>query len=81
MSAGAQIQMAPQASVTATQPAHSQDSNMSTGNNPKILHNDRFPIEIRLIFFVRNFQVPPIVTKRQMLSLLKNPVESCAQLV
>lgn len=35
MSAGAQIQMAPQASVTATQPAHSQDSNMSTGNNIK----------------------------------------------
>lgn len=32
MSAGSQIQMAPQSTVNTTQPVHSQDSNMSTGN-------------------------------------------------
>jgi hypothetical protein len=31
MSAGSQIQMAPQATVNSGQPVHSQDSNMSTG--------------------------------------------------
>ncbi|KAJ8984792.1 hypothetical protein NQ317_003706 [Molorchus minor] len=31
MSAGSQIQMAPQSTVNTTQPVHSQDSNMSTG--------------------------------------------------
>lgn len=32
MSAGSQIQMAPQTTVNTGQPLHSQDSNMSTGN-------------------------------------------------
>ncbi|XP_018564587.1 serine/threonine-protein kinase tousled-like 2 isoform X2 [Anoplophora glabripennis] len=37
MSAGSQIQMAPQSTVNATQPVHSQDSNMSTGSS----HSDK----------------------------------------
>lgn len=31
MSAGSQIQMAPQSAISTTQPVHNQDSNMSTG--------------------------------------------------
>ncbi|XP_049823842.1 serine/threonine-protein kinase tousled-like 2 isoform X5 [Aethina tumida] len=37
MSAGSQIQMAPQSTVNTTQPVHSQDSNMSTGSS----HSDK----------------------------------------
>ncbi|XP_044753483.1 serine/threonine-protein kinase tousled-like 2 isoform X5 [Coccinella septempunctata] len=37
MSAGSQIQMAPQSIVNTTQPVHSQDSNMSTGSS----HSDK----------------------------------------
>lgn len=37
MSAGSQIQMAPQSTVSTTQPVHSQDSNMSTGSS----HSDK----------------------------------------
>ncbi|PSN33437.1 Serine/threonine-protein kinase tousled-like 1 [Blattella germanica] len=39
MSAGSQIQMAPQATVNSGQPVHSQDSNMSTGSS----HSDKEP--------------------------------------
>nr|CAI5845701.1 unnamed protein product [Callosobruchus analis] len=37
MSAGSQIQMAPQSTVNSTHPVHSQDSNMSTGSS----HSDK----------------------------------------
>ncbi|XP_017775534.1 PREDICTED: serine/threonine-protein kinase tousled-like 2 isoform X5 [Nicrophorus vespilloides] len=37
MSAGSQLQMAPQSTVNTTQPVHSQDSNMSTGSS----HSDK----------------------------------------
>ncbi|XP_074031835.1 tousled-like kinase isoform X6 [Leptinotarsa decemlineata] len=37
MSAGSQIQMAPQSTINVTQPVHSQDSNMSTGSS----HSDK----------------------------------------
>jgi len=39
MSAGSQIQMAPQATVSSGQPVHSQDSNMSTGMAQRIFNH------------------------------------------
>ena len=78
MSAGSQIQMAPQSTVNSGQSVHSQDSNMSTGK--LCLHTVVFSCRTfvmgkrskKINFVCSSFQGHPTVIKSLMVTLLKN---------